>query len=180
MIMKFQNILFFILLFSCATTWQVRGQKMEIEERISEKYFPKPALAFIERNYPEVNKRKLYRETSAADSITYEAKFRSEGFLYSIEFWPDGQLLDIEKRVKFRSVPESTRRKMRDRWAADMKKFRVVKCQEQTSDAGTRYEVEVRGKIEQQVSFFQYLFEADGTFVQKSKIILRPNDMTLY
>ena len=121
-----------------------------------------------------------YYQEFAVDTMTYEAKFRWRDYLYSVKFYPDGALFDIEKKVNFHSLPEEVQAKIKEKWQQDFKKFRVSKCQEQTSDAGLRYEIEMKGKKQGDTAFYEYLFEADGAFVKRSKIFLRPNDVTLY
>ena len=170
------------LLFLVITTGQTTGafsQKVEIEKRISQEAFPKQALQLVETDYPEAKKLKFYRERSA-DSTTFEAKFCFEKHRYSVEFNPDGDLLDIEKKIKFKTLPEPTQEAFEAKWSEDFKRFRVSKCQEQTSSKGIRYEIEVKGKSSQGTDFYEYLFESDGTFIQRQKIILRPSDMSLY
>ncbi len=156
------------------------GQKIELEERIPETDFPKMALEEVRQKFPQGRRVKFYREISQADSLTFEAKLLSDGHWYSVEFYPDGTLVDIEKRVKFKSLPEAVREQIRKRWERDFRKSRVVKCQEQRSSEGIRYEIEMRGKDESGTDFYQYLFADDGTFLNREKIELRPSDMTLY
>ena len=157
-----------------------RGQKIEMEERVTVAEFPPRAWAEVQQRFPNGRRLKLYRELSRADSLTFEAKLISGGHWYSVEFFPDGTLLDIEKRVKFKTLPETTRAAIHQRWQRDFRKFKVVKCQEQRSDAGLRYEVEVRGKGPDGTAYYQYLFSADGRSLQREEIELRPSDMTLY
>lgn len=156
------------------------GQKIELEERIPESDFPKSALEQVQQKYPLRRRVKFYREISKADSLTFEAKLLSEGHWYSVEFYPDGTLVDIEKRVKFKSLPEATQAHISMRWEDDFRKVRIVKCQEQSSANGLRYEIEVRGKDETGSAFYQYLFTEAGSFINREKMELRPSDMTLY
>lgn len=155
------------------------AQKIEVEERISRPEFPAAALQYVDLEFPVKKRLKFYREFSK-DSLTFEAKFIADRHQYSVEFFPDGQLIDIEKKIKFKAIPKVTRQTILEHWKQDFKKVRVVKCQEQKSPRGIRYEIEVRGKGEKQTAFYQYLFEANGNFVERDKIELRSSDMTLY
>ncbi|PHN05525.1 hypothetical protein [Flavilitoribacter nigricans] len=162
------------------TATQLLAQKVEMEERVSADEFPPDALREVRVRYPNGRRMKLYRERSNADSLTYEAKLLADGYWYSVEFFPDGSLLDIEKKIKFSSLPTTVRGRIQTRWQEDFRKYKVVKCQEQRADGTIRYEIEVRGKGAERTAFYQYLFRADGTFVHLEKIALRPSDMTLY
>jgi len=166
-----------ILLFAGGGSLQ--AQKIEHEKRIPPSAFPKSAIQYLNSKFPESRKVKLYKETST-DSITYEAKFKWEKDWYSVEFLPQGDLLDIEKQIKFKDVPEKTRQRIIDYWDKSLKKFKVTRCQEQTSDEGIRYEIEIKEKNEEETAYFEYLFEKNGDFIQKRKIVLRSTDMTLY
>lgn len=168
-----------VLLFICLANLASMAQKIEFEKRIPADAFPNKALEQIEQDFPYAKKLKLYQEISS-DSITYEAKFCYNRARYSVEFFEDGKLMDIEKKIKYNTIPAEARKTIEQQWNQDMRRFKVVKCQEQTSTLGIRYEIEVKGKAENNMDYYEYLFEADGTFVQKSKIILRPTDMNLY
>lgn len=154
-------------------------QKKEVEQRIPSGDFPPLARKHIEKDFPNAKRLKFYREITN-DTISFEAKFCSEKNWYSVEFTPEGKLLDIEKKVKFRTIPEATQTQIKKRWDQDFKKYRVKKCQEQTSSLGIRYEIEVRGRGSEGTAFYEYLFAADGTFLQKREIVLRSSDVTLY
>lgn len=155
------------------------AQKIEVENRIRKETFPSDALQYLQDRYPDLRRVKYYREISA-DTVSFEAKFRLDRHLYSVEFFADGTLMDIEKKIRFRTLPEDARRKIEARWTEDFQKFRVIKCQEQTIGDRIRYEIEVRGKTEEDTEFYQYLFESDGAFVDREVIVQRPTDMTLY
>lgn len=155
------------------------AQKIEQEKRIDPSDFPNQAMDYLEEHFSGIRKMKLYQEIST-DSVTYEAKFKLNAFRYSVEFFPDGELLDIEKLIPFSTIPEPSRLKIIELWQDHFKKYKVTRCQEQTSDLGIRYEIEVKGKNKEGRALYEYLFEADGDFVQKRKIILRTTDMTLY
>lgn len=177
--MKYLRSFFLLIAFMGLSISMICAQKVEIEKGISREQFPEGALAYIEERFDLLKRIKFYREL-ANDSITYEAKFLWRDYWYSVKFYPDGNLLDVEKKIKFQSTPKVLREKIEEQWRRDFKKFKVIKCQEQKSAAGLRYEIEVKGKGEKKTAYYEYLFEADGSFVSRSKIMLRPRDMTLY
>ena len=177
--MKYRYKFWVVLVFISLGILKAQAQKIEVEKRISSEEFPGPALDYLAQHFPEAKRSKFYQETSK-DGTTYEIKLRSGGFRYSVEFFPDGTLMDIEKEIKFSSIPPETRALMQDQWEKDFKKFKVKRCQEQTSVRGVRYEIEVKGTTKQSPALHEYLFEQNGHFVKADRILLRPSDMTLY
>jgi hypothetical protein len=169
-----------LCIFISLSFWSnISAQKIEQEKRIDRSEFPSQAMDYLQDHFKGMRKMKLYQETST-DSITYEAKFKLDKSRYSLEFFPNGQLLDIEKLIDFETIPTQTKQKITQLWNEHFKKHKVTRCQEQTSDRGIRYEIELKGKNKQGRALYEYLFEANGDFVQKREIILRTTDMTLY
>ncbi|MCB0683253.1 MAG: hypothetical protein KDC32_20470, partial [Saprospiraceae bacterium] len=60
--------------------------------------------------------------------------------------------------------------------------FKVKKVQVQTvpHDPDPRYEIELKGRNAAGAAFFEYLFSAGGNLLQRRKILLPPNHITLY
>lgn len=155
------------------------AQKYEVERRVDVEEFPASAVEYLQEAFPEKTKVKYYRETSQ-EGESYEAKFEWEGYRFSVEFGPEGDLQDVEREVRYRDLPGPVRRQMEAQWADDFRRHRVDRTQEQTVGDRLRYEIIVRGKASNGVSYFEYLFEDDGAFVKRQKIVLPPNDIILY
>ena len=117
-------------IFTIAGNTPLQAQKVEVEKQIAQGEFPKKALGLILQDFPGAKKMKFYRET-VADSTTYEAKFRWNASRYSVEFLPNGSLMDIEKKIKLQTIPLATLTRIRSQWTEDFKKVKVIKCQEQ-------------------------------------------------
>ncbi len=160
--------------------WGLAGaQKYEVERRVDASEFPASAVEYLQQAFPGKDKVKYYKETSRQGE-SYEAKFLWQGHRYSVEFGPEGDLQDVEREMRYRDLPEPVRRQMEIQWATDFRKYRIDRTQEQTVDDRLRYEIIVRGKGADGVSYFEYLFEDDGTFVERQQIVLPPNDIFLY
>lgn len=173
------RIIFLHILISLSFFSNISAQKIEQEKRINQSEFPSLAMDYLQNHFQGMRKMKLYQETST-DSITYEAKFKLNQSRYSVEFFPNGQLLDIEKMIDFETIPTQTRQKITQLWNEHFQKHKITRCQEQTSKRGIRYEIELKGKNKEGRALYEYLFEANGDFVRKREIILRTTDMTLY
>lgn len=154
-------------------------QKLEVEKRIKKGEFPKKALQYLEEEFEIASKIKWYKEMSGAEK-SFEAKFTCDGKQHSVEFYEDGQLMDVETEIPYHVIPVTSRKRMEARWNKDFKKSRVRRVQKQQSDLGTRYEIIVRGKKENNSELYEYLFESDGRFVQSLHILGRPDNLNLY
>lgn len=158
------------------------AQKREAEKRIPAKRFPSLALGLLSDRFPSSTCKKYYLEMNGPDS-SYEAKFKWEGAKYSVEFLPDGSLMDIEKKVTFTELIPAFRAAVEQQFGHDFKRYKVKKCQEQTRPGfqGKRYELEVEGKpISGKAAVFEYLFEENGALVQRREVLLPSNDINLY
>lgn len=157
------------------------AQKTEVEKRIPEKSFPGNALLWLNAEFAQRKCLRYYLETDG-DTTNFEAKFKWQGERYSVEFFKNGLLKDIEKQIRFKDIPASTQAVIQEKFQRVFKKFKVLKVQEQTlpNTPGKRYEIEVKGKNDSGTALFEYLFEADGRLVLSRQIILPPNNITLY
>jgi len=155
------------------------AQKYEMERRVDPADFSPAAHRYLQENFQEGKKIRYYREVSQQGE-SFEAKFRWKGQRYSVEFGAEGDLQDVEREVPYRSLPDNVRRQIEMRWEEDFRKHRVDRTQEQQVGARLRYELIVRGKESGGVSYFEYLFEDDGAFVDRQRIVLPPNDIIFY
>lgn len=176
-----QEKLLTVLLLWCFSLISVDAQiqKIEMEQRISEEAFPKDALLHLEHSFSPEKKVKYYQENSG-EGESYEAKFKKNGHRFSVEYAVDGSLLDIEKQMNFSAVPETVQARINKYWNEEFKRFKILKCQEQSSSAGIRYEIEIKGYSKKGIRLYEYLFDADGTFLKKAEMVTRSNDMILY
>ncbi|HKK87245.1 MAG TPA: hypothetical protein VJ917_00260 [Saprospiraceae bacterium] len=173
---RFSYIIFFCLLLFSFIGF---GQKLEIEKRIRQDDFPVKAIQYLEENYGLEGKIKWYTEESG-EQKSYEAKFSREQQLYSVEFYEDGSLMDVEIEISYEDIPAESRSLIEKKWDHDFRKSRVRRVQQQESELGRRYEIIVRGKKDKNTELYEYLFESDGQFVKSLMILARPDDLNLY
>lgn len=168
-------LLSYLLLFSSFSF----GQKLEIEKRIRKEDFPITALQYLEENYGLEGKIKWYLE-STGNEKSFEAKFMRDHQKYSVEFYEDGRLMDVEIELPYEDIPEASRTRMEKQWEEDFEKSKVQRVQKQKSNLGLRYEIIVRGKKKKNTKLYEYLFESDGQFVKSLLIVGRSDDLNLY
>ena len=187
------GLLLFIFLCSPGTLAQ---DKMEAEKRISQVSFPDAALAYLSPIITKTNRIKYYFETDGTRS-SYEAKFKLNGLKHSVEFDEKGQLEDIEIDVKIKRIDYLLRDVITHWLDGQFTKWRIEKFQLQylPDDKGNllmrmesgeknlpapNFEIIVMTKENGSVNQYELLFDWEGNFVNKRKVVRRVYDFVLF
>jgi len=170
-------------------------QKYEREYSIKPSAVPVKAAEFVNTIFKGA-KIHWYGEESLK-STTIEAKLKSSGKSYSIEFDESGKIQDVEILSSFKSIPAKTRDIMRENLDKEFKKFKVDKTQIQwTASESTlkkallsdsvpasiriRYEVIVKATKSKLSNYYEVLFEDNGTIVSVHEIVQRNSNNLIY
>ncbi len=186
--MKYNLVLAFLLLFPFYAYSQ---SKIEIEERIGKNEAPLEAQKFIDSLHFS-SKVKWFVEQDTRK--TFEAKTKSKGKKYSIEFDSLGQIEDIEVVIKWNQIPLSTQNAICEKLHVDFEKFRIKRIQIQysgkeidllnfetnTENLIIRYEIVLKGKKQSQSSLYEYLFSEKGEVEEEMQIDFRNTDNIEY
>lgn len=166
--------------------------KYEKEERIAEDEVPEQALDFVKEIQP-TRKDKWYREQNL-DGEAIEVKLKRNGERYSIKFDTEGELIDVEKLIKWRDIPEGTREEIDEEWEEFFERRRIEKIQIHYKDDAENlirfiqspegaplespiyYEIVVKGKTEGPYQLYEFLFDEEGEKVEMSRILTRRTD----
>lgn len=166
--------------------------KYEKEERIAEDEVPEQALDFVKEIQP-TRKDKWYREQNL-DGEAIEVKLKRNGERYSIKFDTEGELIDVEKLIKWRDIPEETRDEIDEEWEEFFERRRIEKIQIHYKDDAENlirfiqspegaplespiyYEIVVKGKTEGPYQLYEFLFDEEGEKVEMSRILTRRTD----
>lgn len=129
--LKMNLKLFTIILIFCLC-WQTSiGQtKNEREERIKISEFPEKAQNVIEALPKNCKRLKFYKETDG-NKQSFEAKFKYEKRLYSLEFSKDGTVEDIEVKTKFKRLNGNIKSRINSYFKSTFNKRKIIKIQEQ-------------------------------------------------
>ncbi|WP_338761712.1 hypothetical protein WAF17_16030 [Bernardetia sp. ABR2-2B] len=187
--MKIISSLLFLLFISFYSYSQ---SKLEIEERIKKGEAPPLAQKFIDSLHFS-SKIKWFVEQDY-DRKTYEAKTKSEGKKYSIEFDTLGKIEDIEVEIKWHQIPIAVRKNICQRLNADFEKHKIKKIQTQYSGSSAdllnlktsienliiKYEIVLKGQKKSQILFYEYLFSKEGEFEEESQFDFRNTDHLEY
>lgn len=183
--MKTFFFLFFLVSYSMFSQY-----KFEREYRISEDEIPQKAKDFI-TNCNFDKKIKWYAEESQ-DGKTYEAKSCKNKNKYSVEFNTNGTVLDVEKTIKWKEIPEPNRKKITQSLKNRFDSFRIKKVQiqwktnpktyiklmnkEEVNNVNTNYEIVLKGKEKKSTNLFELLIDTEGTIVKELKFAPQNSD----
>jgi hypothetical protein len=170
-------------------------EKYEHERRIKADQVPISAVQFV-KSVSEGKKVKWFEETSQAGT-SIEAKFKIEGYRYSIEFSTAGEIQDLEIEVSKDDVSQIIFEKIEYGLDSLFTKFKIQKIQihyngseekllkvkqgeSVPSELNTGFELVIRGKSKEGVEMYEVFFDAEGSLIRKSIIILNPTDNLVY
>jgi len=187
-----------LLILIIGTTCTFGQYKYEREHRIRKDQFPPKALEMLDQHLENVKKLKFYKETDSLKN-SYEAKFKKDKLLYSMEFDTSGNLEDIEIIIKSIDIPSEAYNNITGYFNETFEKHKIKKIQQHYATSKTEdptqtlsnafqklplptlfYEIEVAGKMDKNYLEYEVLFDAKGNF-KTSRERLPPNyDHVLY
>ena len=122
--------IFILFLLLVAANYIQAQVKYEREFRVKESQFPQKALEYLQKNAIKKNKIKYYTEVDE-ENKSFEAKFKNEGFRYSVEFSENGILEDIEVEISKNKIPELISETIDRKFDSLFKRSRILKIQKQ-------------------------------------------------
>ncbi|NND05496.1 MAG: hypothetical protein HKN87_03870 [Saprospiraceae bacterium] len=155
------------------------AQKIERERRIPRSDFPNLAQQYLVDSFSKEVNWRYYEETSK-DGQTFEAKGRVKGYPHSVEFFPDGSLMDVEITISLSELPGNVRKKFERDLSETYQKYRFLRVQSQFSTVGTRFEIELKAKSEKKWHKYQYLIDDQGLILEREDILSKPIDFIFY
>lgn len=179
-------------IFLCAINSPMLAQeeKRELETAIKKAKIPADALNILNEFWNDEKKADFYREFDGK-LVSYEAKFMHNNHLLSIEFNEEGLIQDIEQLIGFDEISENTGNTIRSYLNDQYTKFKVTRIQRQHSGGDDlaksfleenlgqliiRYELVVEAQNKEELGTFEFLFNKNGQFLQKRKIVRRSLD----
>jgi len=184
-----------ISVFACISFLGKAQQKFEKEVGINGSDAPEIAVQFVEKL--ELSKKiKWYKETGIK-SVSYEAKTKHNSRRLSIEFSEDGTFEDLEVTADDKEIPAAKLTKIEDYLCKAHTKFKFDKVQIQylgnfenikaltddfkkTEGLTVNYEFVISTKEESTFVLYEYLFNAQGEFMSRARIIQKMTDNIEY
>lgn len=192
----FLKFILALLLSSAALTAFAQNQKKyEKEVRIEESEVPANALEFV-NSMKISSKIKWYKEHGLKDT-SFEAKTKYRGERLSIEFSDDGTFEDLEIQKSMEVVESEAYEEIREYFESELSKYSIKKIQfqyvgdeddvlefflegELEDDVKLNYEIVISTKVDGSFTMFEFLFDDEGEFIRKSKIIQKMSDNIEY
>ncbi|NND15140.1 MAG: hypothetical protein HKN89_02305 [Eudoraea sp.] len=190
------KILFIVGILVTQTLWS--QEKRELERRITREAFPQKAFEHLDA-YLEDAKHIKYYEESDGTKTSFEVKLKKGKLWYSIEYNPEGQLEDVEIRIKEIYIPSSSVTALKKDLDTRFNRYRIRKIQQQylpipskeTSQTlreafqnllftGIRYELIVGGKIGKKYQVYEIQYDAEGGFLNQRIVYSSDKRYVLY
>lgn len=178
--MKCKYITFPLLLLSLFAM-QAQEVKYEREFRINRPDFPEQSMALLAPYLEDARRLKFYKELDG-EKERFEAKYRRDGYYFSVEFDKKGQLLDSEIAIRKKEVPGSAWDLIEGHLEDNFRRYRVRKIQRRfPAKEGSpditlkqaaaiehldhvKYELVISGKRDKGYREYELVFDADGHF----------------
>ncbi|MEE4176475.1 MAG: hypothetical protein V2I46_03105 [Bacteroides sp.] len=185
------NLLFLILTSVGMSSLAQSVEKREFEQSVKMHQVPGQILEYLSPFMDKAKKVKYFRE-SDGENLTWEVKLKFKGRQFSIEFFDNHTLKDIEELVRWKSLEPEAGVPLNDYFESNYRRFRIKRIQKQyhpgkdvemtafiekvlSADnlppSGFEIEAEVRGHDRGDFGFFEYQFDASFNLVSKRKII---------
>jgi hypothetical protein len=159
------NIIAFILLLSSPSFGQA-------DKDIKEKDIPPAAKEYLNKNYPDAQNIKYYKELEK-DSVFYEAEFKSKADKYSLLFLPDGSLFETEIEMSFEQFPALIKDKISKDLSLRYAKFKINKAEKVNPQTGLKYEISLHGKKGKHSGYFELFYDSNGNFISEEEETLK-------
>lgn len=187
----------FILIILCVFSLKAQT-KNEKETSISLEQLPLNAQVLIAQFPDNIDGIKFYKETDN-DKISFEAKFKLEGYYFSVEFNDDGILEDIEQLIKKKYIPKLAFHEIEKYFDTKYEKVKYIKIQKQyvnTSNTNNinfvtealnntlkhdiNFEIIAEVKHNSKRSISEYLFNLNGEFILSRELAPYSYDYLLH
>ncbi|MCF2447096.1 hypothetical protein L0657_24290 [Dyadobacter sp. CY345] len=196
--MKLEQYILTFFLFWTAMVLCTPGfaqKKYEREYSIKSNEVPQQALKLVSSIFPK-SRIHWYREESLTGN-SIEAKLKSSGKRFSIEFDETGNLQDVEIMSNISEMSSEGRKVLKEELSKSFEKYRIEKVQLQwvgqeskikkslleltaTDGIRTRYELIIKGTRDGKENYFEILSESDGRIVTTREIVQRNTDNLIY
>lgn len=188
------------LLLGLAPAWAwAQSPKAEYETRIDPAELPVTIQELLTPLRPHTRRERFFQEVDGAEQ-SYEYKAKWQGRWLSVEFYDQGQSLDIEEICRWRDLPAAVRDSLAGFFTRQYDGYRLRRLQQQYTPADgqtpaaalaafqagdratlqLRYEIEAEVKADGRLGEYEFLFDASGRLLQQRPIVRRPTDHVLY
>lgn len=156
------------------------AQKIELEGRVPEKAIPSLMLENLKGSYDGFKRMRFYEERNEEGRF-FEAKFCFQKSRYSVKFDTLGQLVDVERRIRFRDIPDNIAARIKQDLGQYFQHYTVRKLQERLLNGQViGYEMELQGKSASHLGYFEAQYSPQGERERIRTMEQTPNDFIFF
>ncbi len=184
---------FLFIIFSLSTIAQ--SKKEEVEQRISREKMPLGALQILDLFKDKKFKKQHYFFEKDGNKESFEAKFIYNKSAYSVEFSPKGKLEDVEVVIKKQQIAPKPLDKIESFLKDNFDAFKIVKVQKQFKNGIAKvvfeksllptnhpdnFELIVQIRLKGSYYKYEFLFDANGDYKEKRKVVKNQFDYLIF
>lgn len=188
------NVIWVMLLMLLASVSY--GQKREIEKAVSSADVPENAKKWLDDTYEGNPNVRWFFQTDGEKEV-FEAKLKWKRKWHSVEFLPDGEILNIEILMRHKDLDKEVQQNLSTYLNDTYQRSKIDRIQIQyTGDSGDledlidenemgpsltiMYEIEYFGRQNGKNNIWEGHFDKQGNFIKKRAIELRSTDVLNY
>jgi hypothetical protein len=193
------SFLFFLILLG-APVFAQTDFKREFEQSIRKSQTPQEILESLSPFMDQARRVRCFRQVDGQE-LSWEVKMNYRGRQFSIEFYDDYTLKDIEELIRWRKLEFTTRKSIEEFFKENYSRYRIKRFQKQfipqegeylfsfiantltnasIKPDGYEIEAEVRNNETGELGFFEYQFDSEFRLKRKRKIIHDPDGNLLF
>jgi len=187
------------MVLGCTLNIYAQNVKREYEKSVKPEALPDKVLEMAAPFIKDAEQVDYYEELNG-EELFYEIKMEWQGKQLSIEFYENGQLMDIEQLITMDEVNEDARQPIQE-YLESYDRYKITRLQRQysaedqdeedeeviaeyleydTNDLTVRYEMVIYLKGHGRYGLYELLFDDDGELIETQKVERRSPDNVLY
>lgn len=143
------------------------------EKKIKKEEVPAKITAYIDKEYKGA-KHINYYEDNRNDTLYYEVELTYQKEKLSLTFFSDGNLYELEKKVKFKSLPSDTQQNILSYLNKTYSRYKISEVQFVNPHLKTEYELSIKAKDKTGLKFYEMYFSKNGSFLYSDEIKVKP------
>jgi hypothetical protein len=192
--MKFIKYLYLFLILCLSNNLQAQI-KYEKEVRLKRSQVPVEIFDYV--NALAQGAKVRWYSQYGIDNKVYEAKFKYQGKNYSVEFFDNGLLKDVEILIDVTEIEAALFEKIDTKLKAELSDYRITRLQLQIlasskdiiqyfrdkstlSKLTQKYEIVVWTRTNNEIVSYEYLFDSNADIVKKLRVIDKIDDNLVY
>ncbi len=187
------RFIFLFMLSVCVSNAQIKN---EFERKIGKEEIPESTRFKLENGFTENVKIKWFYQEDG-DKKVYEAKFKYNANVYSVEFDLNGKISNVEILTSKNNIPSDVFNVIDNEIHKEFSEYRILKIQKEfigasedlfdvihsstfSSNLAIDYEIEVNVKQNKRRHLYELIFDEKGNLTSKRKINLKSTDILDY